>query len=62
MMLPRRRHPVVLVVAAMALGGGGCALMAAILMVENGATGWIAGMLVHLSGWLWAPGMFGASR
>ena len=60
LMLPRRRHPVVLVVAAMALGGGGCALMTAILMVENGATGGIAGMLVHLSGWLWAPGMFGS--
>jgi signal transduction histidine kinase len=58
LMLPRRRHPVVLVVAATALGGGACALMTSVLMLEDGPNGGFAGLLVHLNGWVWAPGMF----
>lgn len=60
LVLPRRRHPVVLVVAATALGCGACALMSVILMLDDGPTGSTAGLLLHLTGWLWAPGMFGS--
>ena len=57
--LPRRRHPVLLVVAAASLGCSACALMMVLLMLPNGPTGWAAGFMIHLGGWLWAPGLFG---